>query len=592
MAVKEFLTKNGLETDHIKFTAPAKVDTIAVSLTDADVLTFTGTSNTLLEIDDDLQQIRTTLPITGAITSLTSNITINLAGDLTGSVSFKDAGQSVTLTAAIANTSHIHAISEITGLQTALDAKVPTTRTVNGKALSANIALVTGDIAESTDKLYITAAERSAWNAKQTALGFTPENLANKGVANGYAGLDATGKLPTSVLPALAITETYTANSQTAMLALTCQKGDVCVRTDVPENYILAGDSPTVLANWTKLSGNVGTVTSVNGQDGAVTLTTANIADSSNKKYVTDAHLTLLGNTSGTNTGDETLARIGALLNGATAKTTPVDADTLTILDSAASNTPKKLSWVNTKATLKTYFDTLYNNYTYTLPVATTSVLGGIKAGSNVTIDANGVLTVDNNEHSHTTANVTGLDTALSGKAASSHTHGNITNAGAIGSTAGVPIITGASGVLQAGSFGTASGTFCQGNDSRLSNARTPTAHTHDFSDTTDAIVSNGSATLTTSATTQVALTSVAIATYDGLKVLIKSVQGTLRHITELTIVHNGATVYLTEYGTIATGADLFSVDADIATGNLRILITPTSATSTVHKIIYTAFKV
>ena len=69
------------------------------------------------------------------------------------------------------------------------------------------------------------------------------------------------------------------------------------------------------------------------------------------------------------------------------------------------------------------------------------------------------------------------VDTLLAGKASSSHTHGNITNAGAIGSTSGVPIITGTSGVLQAGSFGSTSGTFCQGNDSRLSDSRTPTAH-------------------------------------------------------------------------------------------------------------------
>jgi hypothetical protein len=34
--------------------------------------------------------------------------------------------------------------------------------------------------------------------------------------------------------------------------------------------------------------------------------TTADIADSSNKRYVTDAQLTVIGNTSGTNTGDET----------------------------------------------------------------------------------------------------------------------------------------------------------------------------------------------------------------------------------------------------------------------------------------------
>jgi hypothetical protein len=54
------------------------------------------------------------------------------------------------------------------------------------------------------------------------------------------------------------------------------------------------------------------------------------------------------------------------------------------------------------------------------------------------------------------------------GAAASSHAHGNITNAGAIGTTASLPIITGASGVLQAGAFGTTSGTFCQGNDARF----------------------------------------------------------------------------------------------------------------------------
>jgi hypothetical protein len=38
--------------------------------------------------------------------------------------------------------------------------------------------------------------------------------------------------------------------------------------------------------------------------------TTADIADSSNKRYVTDANLTVIGNTSGTNTGDETQASI------------------------------------------------------------------------------------------------------------------------------------------------------------------------------------------------------------------------------------------------------------------------------------------
>ncbi|HEX8586055.1 MAG TPA: hypothetical protein VF680_16800 [Allosphingosinicella sp.] len=63
---------------------------------------------------------------------------------------------------------------------------------------------------------------------------------------------------------------------------------------------------------------------------------------------------------SGTNSGNETATTIGTLVNGATSKTTPVDADMIPLMDSAASNIIKKLSWANVKATLKTYFDTLY----------------------------------------------------------------------------------------------------------------------------------------------------------------------------------------------------------------------------------------
>lgn len=66
------------------------------------------------------------------------------------------------------------------------------------------------------------------------------------------------------------------------------------------------------------------------------------------------------GTSTGTNTGDETVTTIGSLINGATGKTTPVDADYVGLMDSAASNVLKKLSWANIKATLKTYFDTLY----------------------------------------------------------------------------------------------------------------------------------------------------------------------------------------------------------------------------------------
>jgi hypothetical protein len=54
------------------------------------------------------------------------------------------------------------------------------------------------------------------------------------------------------------------------------------------------------------------------------------------------------------------MTTVPAQIVAASAKTTPVDADLVGLVDSAASNALKKLTWANVKATLKTYFDTLY----------------------------------------------------------------------------------------------------------------------------------------------------------------------------------------------------------------------------------------
>lgn len=54
------------------------------------------------------------------------------------------------------------------------------------------------------------------------------------------------------------------------------------------------------------------------------------------------------------------------------------------------------------------------------------------------------------------------------------HRHGNITNDGKIGTTTNRPLITSTDGSITTGSFGTNANTFCMGNDSRLSDARTP----------------------------------------------------------------------------------------------------------------------
>lgn len=64
-----------------------------------------------------------------------------------------------------------------------------------------------------------------------------------------------------------------------------------------------------------------------------------------------------------------------------------------------------------------------------------------------------------------------------------SHSHGDISNTGAIGSTANKPIITGSNGKLTTGSFGTSANTFAEGN------------HTHNYATSTDISTHNSSNT-------------------------------------------------------------------------------------------------
>ena len=60
---------------------------------------------------------------------------------------------------------------------------------------------IPGSIVTNSENRFVTDAEKATWNGKQDALGFTPENITNKGVANGYASLDNNGKVPVSQIP-------------------------------------------------------------------------------------------------------------------------------------------------------------------------------------------------------------------------------------------------------------------------------------------------------------------------------------------------------------------------------------------------------
>ena len=90
--------------------------------------------------------------------------------------------------------------------------------------------------------------------------------------------LDSNGKLVESIIPAVAITETYVVGSETAMLALKAQVGDVAIRTDVSKSFILQSLPASTAANWKELLTPDCKVISVNGKQGAVVLTGADIS--------------------------------------------------------------------------------------------------------------------------------------------------------------------------------------------------------------------------------------------------------------------------------------------------------------------------
>lgn len=108
--------------------------------------------------------------------------------------------------------------------------------------------------------------------------------------------LNGSGKLADSVIPSIAITDTFVVATQVAMLALTAQVGDVAIRTDVNKSFILQTSPATVLANWQELKTPTDVVSSVNGQTGVVTLGGGDILVETGST-VTDAATIAVGDT-------------------------------------------------------------------------------------------------------------------------------------------------------------------------------------------------------------------------------------------------------------------------------------------------------
>lgn len=108
--------------------------------------------------------------------------------------------------------------------------------------------------------------------------------------------VNSEGKIDESLIPPLAIMDTHVVGSESSMLALSAQQGDICIRDDIPATFILKGPDPSVLDNWIQLKIPNDLVQSVNGKTGTVVLTTKDITESENL-YYTEARATSNFNT-------------------------------------------------------------------------------------------------------------------------------------------------------------------------------------------------------------------------------------------------------------------------------------------------------
>jgi hypothetical protein len=161
----------------------------------------------------------------------------------------------------------------------------------------------------------------------------------------------------------------YTFPSATGTLSLTSD-----LTSKVDSNAAITGATKTKITYDSK-----GLVTA--GADA----TTSDIADSSNKRYVTDAQLTVLGNTSGTNTGDQIIS--DATLTTSDITTNNVSTTKHGFVPKAPNNTTQFLrgdgTWATPSAGGLTYFTEAQNTSApnATVPVDSLTAVTGTTNG-------------------------------------------------------------------------------------------------------------------------------------------------------------------------------------------------------------------
>ena len=100
---------------------------------------------------------------------------------------------------------------------------------------------------------------------------------------------------------------------------------------------------------------------------------------------------------------------------------------------------------------------------------------------------------------------------------------------------------------------------------------------------------SDSTSVSSTSATT---VATHAAATYRSVKYTVQITQGSAYDYREISVIHDGTTAHMTEYGHIFTSSGLANFDATISSGNLLLQVTMLNAASATIKVMSTAVTV